>query len=143
MQGFDLRLSGRSAGRRCTPFLVRNLVVDDIRRFAQQPKEFAFLMPKRHKATSPKNKRESRESAFVPNAVDRYKYGDYLRVELPLGTAGEPTSIWISVDHCSEEHAIVFGTIESEPPQWLGKTLRLGATLAVSYRCVQECRQAL
>ena len=100
-------------------------------------------MPKKHKATSPKNKRESRESAFVSGAVARYKYGDYLRVELPFGTAGEPTSIWISVDHCSEEHAIVFGTIESEPPQWLGKTLSLGATLAVSYRCVQECRQAL
>ena len=139
MQGFDLRLSGRDAGRRSVPFWHVNWSLMT----TEQPKEFAFLMSKRHKATSPKNKRESRESAFVPNAVDRYKYGDYLRVELPLGTAGEPTSIWISVDHCSEEHAIVFGTIESEPPQWLGKTLRLGATLAVSYRCVQECRQPL
>jgi len=125
------------------PVLARNLVVDDDRRFGQQPKKSAFLMPKRHKASSQKSKRESKESAFVSVAVARYKYGDYLRVELPLGTAGEPTSIWISVDHCSEEHAIVFGTIESEPPQWLGKTLSLGATLAVSYRCVQECRQAL
>ena len=125
------------------PVLARNLVVDDDRRFAQQPKKSAFLMPKRHKASSQKNKRESRESAFVPGAVARYKYGDYLRVELPLGIAGVPASVWITVDHCSEEHAIVFGTIESEPPQWLGKTLSLGAKLAVSYRCVQEYRQAL
>jgi hypothetical protein len=125
------------------PVLARNLVVDDNRRFAQQPKQFVFLMSKRHKASSRQNKRESRKSASIPRAVARYNYGDYLRVELPLGTAEEPTSIWISVDHCSEEHAIVFGTIESEPPQWLGKTLSLGATLAVSYRCVQECRQAL
>jgi len=123
--------------------LARNLVVDDNRCFAQQPKQSAFLMSKRHKASSPKNKNESRKSAFVRGAVDRYKYGDYLRVELPFGIAGVSTSVWISVVHCSEEHAIVFGTIESEPPQWLGKTLRLGATLAVSYRCVQECRQAL
>jgi hypothetical protein len=132
-----------SAARMQAAVLSFKFVVDDHRRFAQQPKEFAFLMPKRHKATSPKNKRESRESAFVLGAVSRYKYGDYLRVELPLRTDDVPTSVWISVDHCSEEHAIVFGTIESEPPQWLGKRLRLGARLAVSYRCVQECRQPL
>lgn len=100
-------------------------------------------MSKRHKTRSAKHKRESRKSAFVRRAADRYQYGDYLRVELPFGIVGVPTSVRISVVHCSEKHAIVFGTIESEPPQWLGKTLSLGATLAVSYRCVRECRQAL
>jgi len=49
-------------------------------------------------------------------------------------------SIWMYVDHCDDKHAIVFGTIDSEPSEWLGDAVRSGEKLAVSYRQVREHR---
>ncbi len=100
-------------------------------------------MAKRYKAKPQENTKEFSRGALVQTAVPRYKHGDYLRVELPLGTADAPMSFWICVDHCSERQAIVFGIIDSETPRWLGNALSRGAMLAVSYRCVQECRPAV
>ena len=51
-------------------------------------------------------------------------------------------SIWIYVDHCDDKHAIVFGTIDTEPSKWLGNSLRSGAKVAVEYRQVREHRQS-
>jgi hypothetical protein len=72
--------------------------------------------------------------------MPKYQKGDYLRVELLSGVADSSVSIWLYVDHCDDRHAIVFGTIDSEPSEWLGNTLRSGAKLAVSYRVVREHR---
>jgi hypothetical protein len=93
---------------------------------------------RRHKV-----RRVSGISAFGTKATPRYQKGDYLRVELLSGVADSSVSIWLYVDHCDDRHAIVFGTIDSEPSEWLGNTLRSGAKLAVSYRVVREHRNRL
>ena len=77
---------------------------------------------------------------FNTNATSKYQQGDYLRVELLSEVAGRSISIWMYVDHCDDKHAIIFGTIDSEPSEWLGSTLRSGAKLAVSYRQIREHR---
>jgi len=77
---------------------------------------------------------------FGTNAATRYHHGDYLRVELLSGVADSSMSIWMYVDHCDDKHAIVFGTIDSEPSEWLGDAVRSGEKLAVSYRQVREHR---
>lgn len=97
--------------------------------------------------TETHNKRqEGREDPdrrnFSTNAMSKYEQGDYLRVELLSEVAGRSMSIWMYVDHCDDKHAIVFGTMDSEPSEWLGSTLRSGAKLAVSYRQIREHRQS-
>lgn len=74
------------------------------------------------------------------HAVPAYNQGDHVRVELLSGNAGATVSVWIRVEHCDDQHAIVFGTIDGEIPQGIGNALRRGATLAASYRQVRECR---
>jgi hypothetical protein len=76
---------------------------------------------------------------FSTNATPTYQQGDYLRIELSQ-VAGRSMSIWMYVDHCDDQHAIVFGTIDIEPSEWLGSAFRSGAKLAVSYRQVREHR---
>jgi hypothetical protein len=75
------------------------------------------------------------------NATSKYQHGDYLRVELLSEVPGRSMSIWMYVDHCDDKHAIVFGTIDSEPSEWLGNKLRSGARLAASYNQIREHRQ--
>ena len=77
---------------------------------------------------------------FGTDPTPRYQHGDYLRVELLSGVADSSMSIWMYVDHCDDKHAIVFGTIDSEPSEWLGEAVRSGEKLAVSYRQVREHR---
>ena len=84
----------------------------------------------------------SDKGALGTNAIPKYQKGDYLRVELLSGVAGSSMSIWIYVDHCDDQHAIVFGTIDTEPCKWLGNSLRSGAKVAVEYRQVREHRQS-
>jgi hypothetical protein len=69
----------------------------------------------------------SRRQEVAQQAAPRYKHGDYLRVDLLARASDAPISVWICVDHCDERHAIVFGTVDSEPPQCLGNMLRRGA----------------
>jgi hypothetical protein len=75
---------------------------------------------------------------FDRNSMPKYKQGDYLRIELLSESTDGPMSVWMCVDHCDDEHAIVFGTIDTESSEWLGKTLTRGARLAASYRQVRE-----
>jgi hypothetical protein len=84
----------------------------------------------------------SDKGSLVTKAISKYRKGDYLRVELFSGVAGSSMSIWIYVDHCDDQHAIVFGTIDTEPSKWLGNSLRSGAKVAVEYRQVREHRQS-
>ena len=84
----------------------------------------------------------SDNGALGTNALPKYQKGDYLRVELLSGVAGSSMSIWMYVDHCDDKHAIVFGTIDIEPPEWSGNTLRSGTKVAVEYRQVREHRQS-
>ena len=84
----------------------------------------------------------SHKGALGTNAIPKYQKGDYLRVELFSGVAGSSMSIWIYVDHCDDKHAIVFGTIDTEPSEWLGNSLKSGAKVAVEYRQVREHRQS-
>jgi hypothetical protein len=100
-------------------------------------------MAKRHKAKPQERTREFSRGSVVQTAVPKYKHGDYLRVELPFGTADAPMSFWICADHCMERQAIVVGIIDTETPWWFGNALSRGAKLAVSYTCVRECRPAL
>jgi hypothetical protein len=80
--------------------------------------------------------------AFDTNATPRYQHGDYLLVELLSGSTGSSMPVWMYVDHCDDKHAIVFGTIDSEPSEWVGSPLTRGAKVAVSYRQVREHRQS-
>ena len=91
----------------------------------------------RQKATGVSDK-----GALGANAMPKYQKGDYLRVELLSGVAGSSMSIWMYVDHCDDRHAIVFGTIDTEPSEWLGNSLRSGTKVAVEYRQVREHRQS-
>ncbi len=84
----------------------------------------------------------SDQGALGTSALPKYEKGDYLRVELLSGVAGSSMSIWMYVDHCDDKHAIVFGTIDSEPSEWLGNSLKSGAKVAVGYRQVRERRQS-
>lgn len=70
----------------------------------------------------------------------RYGPGDYLKIELSSGSPHDAASLWLRVDHCDDRHGIVFGTIDSEPPQELGKRFRQGVKLAASYLQVREHR---
>jgi hypothetical protein len=91
----------------------------------------------RQKATGVSDK-----GALRTNAIPKYQKGDYLRVELFSGVAGSSMSIWMYVDHCDDKHAIVFGTIDTEPSEWLGNSLKSGTKVAVEYRQVREHRQS-
>jgi len=92
---------------------------------------------KRQKAT-----RVSDKGALGTNAIPKYQKGDYLRVELLSGVAGSSMSIWMYVDHCDDKHAIIFGTIDTGPSEWLGNSLRSGSRVVVGYRQVREHRQS-
>jgi hypothetical protein len=81
--------------------------------------------------------------SFAQVTAPRYKRGDYLWVELLPGTTGGPVCVWMCVNHCDERHAVVFGTIESEPPYRLGNGLRRGGVLAATYCQVREHLAAL
>jgi hypothetical protein len=91
----------------------------------------------RQKAT-----RASAKGTLATNAMPKYHKGDYLRVELLSGVAGGSVSIWMYVEHADDEHALVFGTIDTEPAEWLGNSLRSGTKVAVEYRQVREHRQS-
>ena len=87
-------------------------------------------------------KRVSGRWLFGTNGTPRYQQGDYLRVELLSGIADSSMSIWMFVDHCDDRHAIVFGTIDSGPSEWLGNKLTSGSKVAVSYSQILEHRQS-
>ena len=69
------------------------------------------------------------------NASPRFRRGDYLKIAIVTETV---ISLWICVDHCDEERAIVFGHIDSDVHPQMGKALRRGARLAASYSRVLE-----
>jgi hypothetical protein len=78
--------------------------------------------------------------AFAKGAVPKYNLGDRLRIELSSGNAVTVVSVWIRVDRCDNRREIVFGTIDVEPSQELGRSFRCGSKLAASYRQVREQR---
>ena len=82
------------------------------------------------------------KGALGTNAMPKYQKGDYLRVELLSGVPGSSMSIWIYVDHCDDKHAIVFGTVDTEPSDWFGNSLKSGTKVAVAYGQVREHRQS-
>lgn len=63
--------------------------------------------------------------------LPRFRPGDYLKIALFAGLPA--ASVWIRVSHCDEQHGLVFGTIDSDPSQELGKAFSRGRTLAASY----------
>lgn len=91
----------------------------------------------RQKATGVSDK-----AALGTDPMPKYQKGDYLRVELLSGVAGRSMSIWMYVDHCDDKHAIVFGTIDTEPSGWLVNSLKSGTRVAVGYRQIREHRQS-
>ena len=84
----------------------------------------------------------SDKAALGTNAIPKYKKGNYLRMELLSEVVGSSMSIWMYVDHCDDKHAIVFGTIDTEPSDWWGNSLRTGTKVAVEYHQVREHRQS-
>jgi hypothetical protein len=47
------------------------------------------------------------------------------------------------VDHCDDEHSIVFGTIDDDSSHRLGKALTTGSKLAASFHRVRKGRTAV
>jgi len=101
-----------------------------------------IIMAENHNKKRPDATRVSGGRVVGTNSPPKYQQGDYMRVELLPAVADSSTSIWMFVDHCDDQHAIVFGTIDSEPSEWLGDALRSGAKLAVSYAQIREHRQS-
>jgi len=71
------------------------------------------------------------------SGVSTYRPGDLLLVRLSSETAKQPASVWIRVEHCDDQHRIVFGTVDGDSPG-LGKALNCGAKLAAGYHLVHE-----
>jgi hypothetical protein len=100
-------------------------------------------MKKRAKARRTRRMHGGQSGAVICNhKFPRYNLGDRLRVDLSSETVDSGVSVWICVDHCDDDHEIVFGTIDSDLSQQFGKALRRGAKLAAIYRQVRERQPA-
>ena len=84
----------------------------------------------------------SLESARPRYSLPKYGPGDYVRIEIILG-GEEAASVWMCVDHCDDEHSIVFGTIDDAGSHRLGKAFTTGSKLAASFHRVREGRAAV
>ena len=84
----------------------------------------------------------SLESARPRYSLPKYGPGDYVRTEIILG-GEEAASVWMCVDHCDDEHSIVFGTIDDDSSHRLGKAFTTGSKLAASFHRVREGRAAM
>jgi hypothetical protein len=70
--------------------------------------------------------------------MDRYDYGDYIKVEFESAEQYLPGEwMWVRVHHCDEERQLVFGALDNEPIA-NSEDLRLGNELAISYGKVRE-----
>ena len=78
----------------------------------------------------------SLESARPRYSLPKYGPGDYVRIEIILGGGKQRRSG--CVDHCDDEHSIVFGTIDDDSSHRLGKALTTGSKLAASFHRVRE-----
>jgi len=83
----------------------------------------------------------SSQSADAKTSNPKYGHGEYVRIEI-VAEADHATSIWMRVERCDDERAIVYGTIDDETSQGLGNALRSGARLGASYRQIRERRGA-
>ena len=73
------------------------------------------------------------------SAMSEYQPGDHVKVEFTDERSGESEWMWVQVDHCDDEHRLVFGTLDSEPV--VTTKLKLGQQLAISYDKIRERRQ--
>jgi hypothetical protein len=71
----------------------------------------------------------------------RYEAGDYIKVEFKDERSGESEWMWVLVDSCDEEQAIVFGVLDSVPVVH-GDRLHLGQELAVSFENVRDHKKS-
>jgi hypothetical protein len=74
-------------------------------------------------------------------SLPKYGPGDYVRIQIMFG-GHDAASVWMCVDHRDDEHSIVFGTIDDDSSQRLGKALTTGSKLAASFHRVREDRAA-
>ena len=71
----------------------------------------------------------------------RYEAGDYVKVEFRDDRSGESEWMWVLVDSCDEEQAVVFGTLDSVSVVHADR-LHLGEKLAVSFDNIREHKKA-
>lgn len=45
----------------------------------------------------------------------RFLHGDHVKIEVADERSGDIEWVWLLVDHCDEEHQVVFGQLDSEP----------------------------
>ena len=71
----------------------------------------------------------------------KFLYGEYVRVEVLAATRlHKPMFVWMRVEHCDDRHGIVYGVVDDQGSDELGRALASGAKLAASYRTVRERR---
>ena len=73
--------------------------------------------------------------------MGRFGYGEYVRVEVCAATElHKAMFVWMRVEQCDDRHGIVYGVVENQDSNKIGKALSSGARLAASYRTVRERR---
>lgn len=60
----------------------------------------------------------------------KYQKGDHVKIEVIDEQSAEKEWVWLLVDHCDDERALVFGELDSEP---VVSRMKRGQSLAVSY----------
>lgn len=72
--------------------------------------------------------------------MDKYKRGDFVKIEVRDEGSGPSEWLWLLVDHSDDEQRLVFGKLDNEPI--VGTDMRLGQELAVSYDNIRDHRTA-
>ena len=73
--------------------------------------------------------------------MSTYEAGDYIKVEFPDETTGIGEWMWVRVRHCDDQRKLVFGTLDSDPLNDYGDSVKQGSELAVDFSRIREHRK--
>jgi hypothetical protein len=73
--------------------------------------------------------------------AQRYKKGDYVKVEFPDETTGIAEWMWVKVEVCDDERQLLFGQLDNEPLNDYRGKIELGSQLAVKFSQIREHRK--
>jgi uncharacterized protein YegJ (DUF2314 family) len=72
--------------------------------------------------------------------MPRFQPGDYVKAEFKDDVTGGSERMWVVVDSCDDDAAVLFGRLDNEPV--VGTGLHVGDEIAVSYEKIVEHRKA-
>jgi hypothetical protein len=68
--------------------------------------------------------------------MGKYNRGDYVKFELADTACNKSEWLWMIVDFCDDEAALIFGRLDSVPVVTMN--LRIGQEIAVSFENVRD-----